>query len=138
MVSAPAIPETVTVIDRAYMGCSSLLVAPDIPDSVISVQYAFADCTSLTSLRHISKNIEYIQSAFENCKDLTGTFTFSGNKLLGYSDTKRAFDGTEKAITIVNRDGAWDENGFYYVAGGNWDLSGGNVHVVGADGSSIN
>ena len=84
MVTAPAVPESVTNMLGCFQECHSLKTAPVIPKNVTNTAYAFSGCSSLEGTVVIHGNITehnnmwngttntiYITGDSENLEDLT-------------------------------------------------------------------
>ena len=93
IMTPPAIPESVEIMDYTfkdcaslnvgaglpvnlkscafcYKNCRSMLYGSDMPDTVTSASYMYDGCTSLYSMGHVSVNLQYASGMCRNCKNL--------------------------------------------------------------------
>lgn len=73
MPTVPHIPNTVTNMDFAFYGCTSLtdLSSFIIPNSVTTVWGTFTNCTGLTKAPAIPSSVSWLRTTFEGCTSLT-------------------------------------------------------------------
>ena len=70
LVYPPVLPSTLEVMQDTFSDCSSLKQTPLIPESVIDMHLAFTRCTSLENVRNVPKNVTNLRQTFSGCTAL--------------------------------------------------------------------
>lgn len=71
MISAPEIPETVTVMSATFSTCWALKEAPKIPDGVKDMTSTFIGCIGLEVAPSIPNSVRTLNNAFKWCDTMT-------------------------------------------------------------------
>lgn len=64
------IPQSVTDMDSAFIGCTSLIKGPIIPNGIKSMSYIFKGCTNLVDSSPMPNEIDNLSYTFDGCTSL--------------------------------------------------------------------
>ncbi len=102
--SATALPEGITSMNRGFENCSKVVAAPAIPDTVTSMYYCFSDCSSLTTAPAIPSGVTDMSYCFKNCSSLTGEIVINA-EITDTSKWSDAFTNVPSSVTVKVKTG---------------------------------